>query len=70
MLFVQNNSEYCNEIDIKMREYEGFVNTGSEILDMLLWQKSSDAIKKGIEIETVVEELDLSLLMILIYALL
>ena len=60
MLFVQNNSEYCNEIDIKMREYEGFVNTGSEILDMLLWQKSSDAIKKGIEIETVVEELDLS----------
>lgn len=59
MLFVQNNSEYCNEIDLKMKEFEGFVNTGSEILDMLLWQKSSDAIKKGIEIETVVEELDL-----------
>lgn len=60
MLLLQNDSTYYKGIDAKLKEFEGFVNTGSDILNVLLWQKSSEAIEKGIEAETVVEEIDMS----------
>lgn len=60
MLLAQSDNTYHKEIEKRLNELNGFVNTGNDILNVLLWQKLTEADNQGIEVEMLVEETDLS----------
>lgn len=59
-MLVANNSKYYEKIEKKLNDFEGFISTGSNILNVLMWQKITEAKEKGIEVETIVEEINYS----------
>lgn len=57
-ILAAENNKYYEKIERKISDFEGFISTGSNILNVLMWQKITEAKEKGIEVETIVEEIN------------
>lgn len=60
LLVSSYNTDYLEKSKNTIKQFENILDTGSEILDILLWEKYNESNRLGIELESVVEKIDLN----------
>ena len=60
MLLSNYDSSYWDKTNVALLQFEQSLDTGNEILNILLWEKRKEAEKYGINFECITEKVDLS----------